>query len=104
MFKEGDRVLDGCRWVLINNWVLKSIGSNQGISIKPVDIPKVKWFAKRLLKIYVTAGAVFLEKQSFLYSVLLCIEKKHQSFLVTTFVGSIKNFATQDNTYEKDFK
>ena len=41
---------------------------------------------------------------SFLYSVLLCIIKKqYQSFPVATFVGGIKNFATQDNTYENEF-
>ena len=50
---------------------------------KPVDIPKVKCFAKPLLK------------------VLLCIKKLYKSIPVATFVGGIKNFATQDNTYEK---
>ena len=33
--------------------------------------------------------------------VFLCIKKQHKSIPVTTFVGGIKNFATQDNTYEK---
>ena len=46
-------------------------------------------------------GAVFLQKQLFLYSILLCIKKVYKSIPVVTFVGGIKNFATQDNTYEK---
>ena len=33
--------------------------------------------------------------------VLLSIKKQHKSIPATTFVGGIKNFATQDNTYEK---
>ena len=49
----------------------------------------------------IRVGAVFLRKQSFLYSVLFCIKKLYKSFPVTTFVSGIKNFATQDNTYKK---
>ena len=68
-----------------------------------MDIPKVKCFVKRLLKKYIVirVSAVFLQKQSFLCSVLLCIKKLYESIPVTTFAGGIKNFATQDNTYEK---
>ena len=44
---------------------------------------------------------VFLQKQLFLYSILLCIKKLYKSIPFATFVGGIKNFATQDNTYEK---
>ena len=32
---------------------------------------------------------------------MLCIKKLYKSIPVTTFVGGIKNFATQDSTYEK---
>ena len=32
---------------------------------------------------------------------MLCIKKLYKSIPVATFVGGIKNFATQDNTYEK---
>ena len=32
---------------------------------------------------------------------MLCIKKVYKSIPVATFVGGIKNFATQDNTYEK---
>ena len=46
--------------------------------------------------IIIRVGAVFLQKQLFLYSILL-----YKSIPVATFVGGIKNFATQDNTYEK---
>ena len=68
-----------------------------------MDIPKVKCFVKRLLKKYIVirVSAVFLQKQSFLCSVLLCIKKLYESIPVTTFAGGIKNFATQDNTDEK---
>ena len=51
--------------------------------------------------IIIRVGAVFLQKQLFLYSILLCIKKVYKSIPVATFVGGIKNFATQDNTYEK---
>ena len=32
---------------------------------------------------------------------MLCIKKLYKSIPVATFVGGIKNFSTQDNTYEK---
>ena len=32
---------------------------------------------------------------------MLCIKKLYKSIPVSNFVGGIKNFATQDNTYEK---
>ena len=44
---------------------------------------------------------VFLQKQLFLHSILLCIKKLYKSILVATFVVGIKNFAAQDYTYEK---
>ena len=44
---------------------------------------------------------VFLQKHSFLYLFLPCIQKLHKLFPVITFAGGIKNFVTQDNTYQK---
>ena len=71
-------------------------------------MPKVKTFNQKFCKtftqkkkIIIRVGAVFLQKQLFLYSILLCIKKLYKSIPVATFVGGIKNFATQDNTYEK---
>ena len=64
---------------------------------KPVDIPKRKCFAKRLLKkIYHKIYRVFI-----LSIISICIKKLYKSIPVTTFVGGIKNFAKQDNTCEK---
>ena len=51
--------------------------------------------------IIIRVGAVFLQKQLFLCLVLLCIKKLYKSIPFSNFVGGIKNFATQDNTYEK---
>ena len=51
--------------------------------------------------IIIRVGAVFLQKQLFLHSILLCIKKLYKSIPVATFAGGIKNFATQDNTYKK---
>ena len=51
--------------------------------------------------IIIRVGVVFLQKQLFLRSILLCIKKLYKSILVATFVVGIKNFAAQDYTYEK---
>ena len=51
--------------------------------------------------IIIRVGTVFLQKQLFLYSILLCIKKLCKSIPIAIFVDGIKNFAIQNNTYEK---
>ena len=65
-------------------------------------MPKVKTFNQKFCKtftqkkkIIIRVGAVFLQKQLFLYSILLCIKKLYKSIPVATFVSGIKIFATQ---------
>ena len=70
-----------------NQWIFQKLNILQNLYSKKYIIIRV--------------GAVFLQKQLFLHSILLCIKKLYKSIPIATFVGGIKNFATQDNTYKK---